>query len=43
MVIARLETVEGKLINIITLMPKQFSTGAKGFFGLGQVVVEGKR
>ena len=43
MIIAKLETEDGKLINVITLMPKQFSTGSKGFLGLGQVVVDGKR
>ena len=43
MIIAQLETEDGKLINVITLMPKQFSTGSKGFLGLGQVVVDGKR
>ena len=43
MIIAQLQTENGKLINVITLMPKQFSTGSRGFLGLGQVVVDGKR
>jgi hypothetical protein len=43
MIIARLETENGKLVGLITLMPKQFSTGSKGFFGQGQTVIDGKR
>ena len=43
MIIAQLQTENGKLINVITLMPKQFSTGSREFLGLGQVVVDGKR
>ena len=43
MIIARLETEHGKLVNLITLIPKRFRTGSKGFLGLGQVVVDGKR
>ena len=42
-IVAQLRTEDGKLINVITLMPKQFSTGSKGFLGLGQLVVDGKR
>ena len=43
MIIARLETEDGKLINVITLVPNQFKTGSKGFVALGQVVIDGKR
>ena len=43
MIIARLEKEDGKLLTVTTLMPKQFKTGSKGFYGQGQVVVDGKR
>ena len=43
MIIAKLETENGKLVGITTMMPKQFKTGSKGFFGQGQIVIESKR
>jgi hypothetical protein len=43
MIIARLENEDGKLLTITTLVPKQFKTGSKGFYGQGQAVVDGKR
>jgi hypothetical protein len=43
MIIARIETEDGKLLTITTLVPKQFKTGSKGFYGQGQIVVDGKR
>jgi len=43
MIVTRLEKEDGKLITVITLMPKQFKTGSKGFYGQGQVVVDGKQ
>ena len=42
MIIARLKE-DGKLLTVTTLMPKQFKTGSNGFYGQGQVVVDGKR
>jgi len=42
MIIARLE-LENGLVGLMTLMPKQFGTGSKGFFGQGQIVIDGKR
>ena len=43
MVVARLETENGKLIAVTQLAPKNFSTGSKGFHGQGQVIIDGKR
>lgn len=43
MIIARIETEDEKLVNIITLMPKQFNSGSKGLLGMGQVVLDVKR
>ncbi len=43
MIVARLEKEDGKLLNVTTLMPKQFRTGSKGYYGQGQLVLDGKR
>ena len=43
MMIAHLEDEDGKLLTIITLIPKEFKTGSRGFHGQGQVAKDGKR
>ena len=43
MIIARLEKEDGTLLTITTMVPKQFKTGSKGFYGQGQFVLDGKR
>jgi len=42
-VIAELKSNTGELISILTLPPKEFKTGSKGFYANGKVDIEGKR
>jgi predicted RNA-binding protein with EMAP domain len=42
-IIAELKTDDGKLLAVMTLPPKDFKTGSKGFFANGKLEVEGKR
>ena len=43
MIVARIETEQGKLLAITNVAPKDFKTGSKGFHAQGQVVIDGKR
>ena len=42
-IIIKLKTDNGQLIGLMTVPPKDFKTGSKGFFTSGKVEVEGKR
>ena len=42
-IIAELKTDEGKTLGVMTLPPKDFKTGSKGFFANGKLEIEGKR
>ena len=42
-IIAELKTDEGKNLGVMTLPPKDFKTGSKGFFANGKLEIEGKR
>lgn len=42
-IIAELRTDEGKILGVMTLPPKDFKTGSKGFFANGKLEIEGKR
>ena len=42
-IIVELKTDSGQLIGLMTVPPKDFKTGSKGFFTSGKVEVEGKR
>ena len=42
-IIAELKTDEGKILGVMTLPPKDFKTGSKGFFANGKFEIEGKR
>jgi hypothetical protein len=42
-IIAELKTDEGKILGVMTLPPKDFKTGSKGFFANGKLEIEGKR
>ena len=42
-IIAELKSSTGELISILTLPPKEFKTGSKGFYANGKVEYEGKR
>lgn len=41
--IAELKTNTGELVSILSLPPKEFKTGSKGFYANGKVDIEGKR
>jgi hypothetical protein len=38
-----LKSDAGQLIGLMTVPPKDFKTGSKGFFASGKVEIEGKR
>ncbi len=42
-IIVELKTDSGQLIGLMTVPPKDFKTGSKGYFTSGKVEVEGKR
>ena len=42
-IIVELKTDTGQLISLMTVPPKDFKTGSKGFFANGKFEIEGKR
>jgi len=42
-IIAELKTDTGQLVTVLTVPPKEFKTGSRGFFGNGKVELDGKR
>ena len=42
-IVAELKTDSGQLITVLTVPPKEFKTGSRGFFGNGKVEIDGKR
>jgi hypothetical protein len=42
-IVAELKTDSGQLVTILTVPPKEFKTGSRGFFGNGKVELDGKR
>jgi hypothetical protein len=42
-IIIELKSDTGQLIGLMTVPPKDFKTGSKGFFTSGKVEVDGKR
>ncbi len=42
-IIIELKTDNGQLIGLMTVPPKDFKTGSRGYFTSGKVEVEGKR
>jgi hypothetical protein len=42
-IVAELKTDTGQLITVLTIPPKEFKTGSRGFFGNGKVEIDGKR
>jgi hypothetical protein len=42
-IIVELKTDAGQLIGLMTVPPKDFKTGSKGFFASGKVEIDGKR
>lgn len=41
--IAELKTQDGQLVAMLTVPPKDFKTGSKGFFGSTKAEIDGKR
>jgi hypothetical protein len=42
-IVAELKTDTGQLVTVLTIPPKEFKTGSRGFFGNGKVDIDGKR
>jgi hypothetical protein len=42
-VIAELKTDEGKLLGVLTVPPKEFKTGSRGYYANGKLEIDGKR
>lgn len=42
-IIAELKNPSGELLSVLTLPPKDFKTGSKGFYANGKVEIDGKR
>lgn len=42
-IIVELKTDAGQVIGLMTVPPKDFKTGSKGYFTNGKVEIEGKR
>jgi hypothetical protein len=42
-IVAELKTDTGQLVTVLTIPPKEFKTGSRGFFGNGKVEMNGKR
>lgn len=41
--VAELKTQEGQMVAMLTVPPKDFKTGSKGFFGSTKAEIDGKR
>lgn len=41
--VVEIKTTEGQPIAILTLAPKNFKTGSRGFYGQAKLAIEGKR
>ncbi len=42
-ILAELKNDQGQLITVLTLPPKEFKTGSKGFYANGKTEIDGKR
>ncbi len=42
-IIAELKTDTGETVTMLTVMPKEFKTGSRGFFGNTKAEIDGKR
>jgi len=43
MILAELKTENGQTVAILTVPPKEFKTGSRGFFGSTKAEIDGKR
>jgi hypothetical protein len=42
-IVAELKTDSGQLVTVLTVSPKQFKTGSRGFYANGKAELDGKR
>jgi hypothetical protein len=42
-IIAELKTDDGKTLALLTLPPKEFKTGSRGYYANGKAEIDGKR
>jgi hypothetical protein len=42
-IIAEIKNDQGKLLTVLTLPPKEFKTGSRGFYANGKTEIDGKR
>jgi hypothetical protein len=42
-IIAEIKTDDGKVLGVMTLPPKDFKTGSKGYYASGKLEIDGKR
>ena len=42
-IIAEIKNDQGQLLTVLTLPPKEFKTGSRGFYANGKTEIEGKR
>lgn len=42
-ILAELKNDQGQLLTVLTLPPKEFKTGSKGFYANGKAEIDGKR
>jgi hypothetical protein len=42
-ILAEIKTADGQLLGMLTLPPKDFKTGSKGFYANGKIEIDGKR
>ena len=42
-IVAELKTDQGQLISVLTVPPKEFKTGSKGFYANAKTELDGKR
>jgi hypothetical protein len=43
LIIAEIKTDDGKLLGVMTLPPKEFKTGSKGYYANSKVEIDGRR
>ena len=42
-IIAEIKNDQGQLLTVLTLPPKEFKTGSRGFYANGKTEIDGKR
>jgi hypothetical protein len=42
-IVAELKAADGTLIGVLTVAPKQFKTGSRGYYANGKLELDGKR